>query len=183
MGQDLDELFDVVDEQDRVIGQAPRRVVHANSWRHRAIHVLVFNAAGQVFLHKRSMRKDLFPGTWDSSCAGHVGAGEDYDPTAVRELAEELGVKLAAGSPAGGAGVPGLQRLFKLEAQPMTGWEFVWVYRLAHEGPFVLHPEEIECGGWFAPAEVDRWLAEKPEEIAPALQLLWPRVGGRQVID
>ena len=44
------------------------------------------NRAGQVFLHQRSMQKDLFPGYWDSSAAGHVGAGEDYDGTAVREL-------------------------------------------------------------------------------------------------
>jgi isopentenyl-diphosphate delta-isomerase type 1 len=172
MGQDLDELFDVVDEQDRVVGQAPRRVVHANGWRHRAIHVLVFNRAGQVFLHKRSATKDLFPGAWDSSCAGHVGAGEDYDPTAVRELAEELGVKLSA---------PPL-RLFKLDAQPMTGAEFVWVYRLEHEGPFVLDPDEIECGGWFAPAEVDRWIAERPEEFAPALRLIWSAVRTRSAL-
>jgi len=172
MGQNLDELFDVVDEQDRVVGQAPRRVVHANGWRHRAIHVLVFNREGRVFLHKRSMRKDLFPGTWDSSCAGHVGAGEDYDPTAVRELAEELGLRLARAP----------ERLLRLEAQPMTGWEFVWVYRLAHEGPFALDPDEIECGGWFEPAEVDRWIAARPAEIAPALALIWREARAHRLI-
>lgn len=172
MGQNLEELFDVVDERDQVVGQAPRRIVHANGWRHRAIHVLVFNAAGKVFLHQRSMQKDLFPGRWDSSCAGHVGAGEDYDPTAVRELAEELGITAA----------PPLEKLFKLAAQPMTGWEFVWVYRLRHEGPFVLAPDEIERGDWFEPAAVDRWITDKPEEIAPALQLLWREARDRKVI-
>lgn len=173
MGQNLDELFDVVDEHDRVVGQAPRRVVHANGWRHRAIHVLVFNGAGKVFLHQRSRQKDLFPGAWDSSCAGHVGAGEDYDPTAVRELAEELGLRLSTPP----------RRLFKLEAQPMTGAEFVWVYRLEHEGPFVLDPDEIERGDWFAPAEVDRWIAERPDEIAPALRLLWREARARSVVS
>lgn len=179
MGQDLEELFDVVDAEDRVTGQAPRREVHARQWRHRAVHVFVFNRAGQVFLHLRSQSKDLFPGTWDSSCAGHVGAGEDYDPTAVRELAEELGITVAPPPAAGEPSAPGrLHRLFKVEAQPGTGWEFVWVYRLEHEGPFVLPPEEIERGGWFSPAEVDHWLAERPGEFAPALALLWPRVRG-----
>lgn len=173
MGQNLDELFDVVDERDAVVGQAARRVVHANSWRHRAIHVLVFDARGRVFLHKRSMQKDLFPGRWDSSCAGHVGAGEDYDPTAVRELAEELGIEVT----------PPLERLFKLEAQPMTGWEFVWVYRLRHDGPFVLAPDEIECGDWFEPTEVDRWIEERADEIAPALSLLWSEGRERKVIS
>ncbi len=179
MAQNLEELFDVVDEQDRVTGQAARRVVHANGWRHRAVHVLVFNRAGKVFLHQRSMAKDLFPGMWDSSCAGHVGAGEDYDTTAVRELEEELGIRLSVES---SGVIPQLrdrpQRMFKLEAQPDTGWEFVWVYRLEHEGPFTLHPDEIERGDWFAPEEVDRWLKERPEEIAPALGLIWPMMAG-----
>ncbi len=194
MGQDLDELFDVVDERDRVTGQAARRVVHANGWRHRAVHVLVFDRGGRVFLHQRSMTKDLFPGAWDSSCAGHVGAGEDYDTSAVRELEEELGIgadvaTLSRGSSAAmelSRGVvpplrdrPQMQRLFKLEAQPDTGWEFVWVYRLEHEGPFTLHPDEIERGDWFTPEEVDRWLKLRAGEIAPALALLWPMVSGQ----
>ena len=165
MGQNLDELFDVVDEQDRVTGQLPRREVHRLKLRHRAVHLLVVNRAGQVFLHKRSMQKDLFPGTWDSSAAGHVGAGEDYDGTAVRELEEELGCRPAKPP----------QRLFRIEAREETGQEFVWVYRVESEGPFTLQPDEIERGGWFSPAEIDRWLAERPHEIAPALLFLWPK--------
>lgn len=166
MGQNLDELFDVVDEQDRVIGQLARREVHARGLRHRAVHLLVVNAAGQIFLHKRSKMKDLFPGVWDSSAAGHVGAGEDYDGTAARELAEELNC-VPKRPP-----VP----LLKIEARPETGQEFVWVYRVDDEGPFTLQAEEIECGDWFAPAAIDRWIAERPEELAPALIYLWPQV-------
>jgi len=169
MGQNLDELFDVVDEQDRVTGQMPRREVHRLKLRHRAVHLLVVNRAGQVFLHQRSKTKDLFPGYWDSSAAGHVGAGEDYDGTAVRELEEELGCRPERPP----------QPLFKIEAREETGQEFVWVYRVDAEGPFTLHPDEIERGGWFTPAEIDRWLVERPEEIAPALLYLWPRVRGR----
>lgn len=164
MGQNLDELFDVVDEHDRVTGSLPRREVHRRKLRHRAVHLLVVNAAGKVFLHKRSRTKDLFPGFWDSSAAGHVGAGEDYDQTAVRELAEELGCRPERPP----------RRLFKIEAREETGQEFVWVYRVAAEGPFTLQPDEIECGDWFTPDEIDRWLAERPHEIAPALLYLWP---------
>jgi isopentenyldiphosphate isomerase len=168
MGQNLDELFDVVDEHDRVTGQMARREVHRLRLRHRAVHLLVVNRAGQVFLHQRSRQKDLFPGFWDSSAAGHVGAGEDYDGTAVRELEEELGCRP----------VKAPQRLFKIEAREETGREFVWVYRVEAEGPFTLQPDEIERGGWFAPAEIDRWLAERPQEIAPALHYLWPLARG-----
>ncbi len=165
MGQNLDELFDVVDEQDRVTGQLARREVHRRKLRHRAVHLLVVNRAGRVFLHQRSMQKDLFPGVWDSSAAGHVGAGEDYDGTAVRELAEEIG-----GRPARPP-----QRLFKIEAREETGQEFVWVYRVEADGPFVLQADEIERGDWFTVAEIDRWIAERPHELAPAFLFIWPR--------
>lgn len=164
VGQNLDELFDVVDEQDRVTGQLARREVHRRKLRHRAVHLLVVNRTGQVFLHQRSMQKDLFPGYWDSSAAGHVGAGEDYDGTAVRELAEELGCR--PDQPP--------RPLFKIDACEETGQEFVWVYRVEAEGPFTLQPEEIERGDWFTPEQIDRWLVERPQEIAPALHYLWP---------
>ena len=168
MAQNLDELFDVVDEKDRVTGQLTRREVHRRGLRHRAVHLLVINRAGRVFLQRRSMQKDLFPGMWDSSAAGHVGAGEDYDGTARRELEEELGCR------------PELppQRLFKIEAREETGLEFVWVYRVEAEGPFILQADEIESGDWFSVEEIDRWLAERPAELAPAFLFIWPRVRG-----
>ena len=74
-----EEIFDVVNERDEVIGQQPRSEVHRLGLMHRAVHVLVFNAAGQVFLQKRSMKKDRQPGLWDSSASGHMDTGEDYD--------------------------------------------------------------------------------------------------------
>jgi isopentenyl-diphosphate delta-isomerase len=161
-----EEFFDLVNERDEVTGRAPRREVHARGLWHRAIHVLVFDAAGRVFLQKRSMRKDSSPGLWDSSCSGHVDSGEDYDAAAQRELGEEIGLYLAA-PPA---------RWFRIEACAETGWEFVWVYRLQHAGPFVLHPEEIERGDWFAPGELARLLAAQPAEFAPSFRLIWKRV-------
>jgi len=160
-----EEIFDVVDERDEVIGQAPRSEVHRRGLKHRAVHVLVFNARGELFLQKRSMLKDCFPGAWDSSASGHLDTGEAYDACSVREVREELGVQLQD--------VP--ERLFKVDACAETGQEFVWVYQCRHEGPFVLHPEEIERGGWFAPDEVSRWIAGKPEDFASGLVLIWRR--------
>ncbi len=91
-----EEIFDVVNERDEVIGQQNRGEVHRLGLMHRAVHVLVFNAARQVFLQKRSLKKDRQPGLWDSSASGHVDSGEDYDACAVREAREELGLHLAA---------------------------------------------------------------------------------------
>jgi isopentenyldiphosphate isomerase len=161
-----DELFDVVDGRDEVIGQLPRREVHQRGLRHRAVHVLVFNRRGELFLQQRALWKDDFPGAWDSSSAGHLGAGEGYDATAVREVGEELGVELGA--------TP--QRLFQLVAAPETGWEFCWVYRADHEGPFALQASEIRGGGWFEPAAIDAWLARRPGDFSSAFRVIWARV-------
>jgi isopentenyl-diphosphate delta-isomerase type 1 len=163
MTQPKDEIFDVVDAGDVVVGQASRREVHARHLFHRAVHVLVFSASGQVFLQKRSLKKDMAPGCWDSSCSGHVDAGEDYDAAAVRELGEEIGLKLDAAP----------ERWFRIEARAETGWEFVWVYRLKHPGPFVLNEDEIERGDWFSPADVARLIADRPDEFAISFRYLW----------
>ena len=163
-----EEIFDVVNERDEVIGQAPRKEVHAHGLWHRAVHVLVFNARGEVFLQKRSLKKDTAKGKWDSSSSGHLDTGEDYDACAVRELREEIGFHLTAT----GASLP-LRRLFKIDARIETGWEFCWIYRCESEGPFTLNPDEIETGGWFAPDAVTKWVNEKPRDFASAFVLIW----------
>jgi isopentenyl-diphosphate delta-isomerase type 1 len=160
-----EEIFDIVNEQDEVIGRAPRSEVHALGLLHRAIHVFVFNSRGEIFLQKRSMKKDRQPGVWDSSCSGHVDSGEDYDQTAMRELREEIGLRLNA-PPA---------RLFKMDACAETDAEFVWAYRCESDGPFQLDPDEIETGDWFKPERVSRWIEERPGDFAPAFMLIWGR--------
>jgi isopentenyl-diphosphate delta-isomerase type 1 len=158
-----DEIFDVVNERDEPVGRAPRREVHARGLRHRAVHVLVFDQHGRLFLQKRSMRKDLCPGLWDSSCSGHLDAGEDYDQAAGRELQEELGL----------TGTTPPQRWFRIEACEDTGQEFCWIYRLNCNGPFVLHPDEIDGGDWLTPTEVSARLVAHPENYCPAFKLIW----------
>lgn len=164
-----DEFFDIVNERDEVIGRAARSEVHARGWRHRAVHVLVFNARGELFLQKRSLLKDRQPGVWDSSASGHVDSGEDYECCAVREAHEELGVTLAEPP----------ERLFKFDACEATDQEFVWIYRARHEGPFTLPPQEIERGGWFSPDAITRWMEERPREFATAFVAIWRRLASR----
>ncbi|HZT23832.1 MAG TPA: NUDIX domain-containing protein [Verrucomicrobiae bacterium] len=167
-----EEIFDIVNERDEVIGRATRREVHARGLWHRAVHVLVFNSRGEVFLQKRSLKKDTAAGLWDSSASGHLAAGEGYDAGAARELREEIGLEPGRG------GGPAVKRLFKIAACAETGWEFCWVYRCENEGPFRLHPDEIERGGWFAPEQVSRWLAAAPADFASAFRLVWKQFSG-----
>jgi isopentenyldiphosphate isomerase len=188
-----EEIFDVVDERDEVVGRAARSEVHRRKLRHRAVHVLVFNRRGEVFLQKRSMLKDTARGKWDSSASGHLASGEDYAAGAVRELREEIGLDLghihltpsrtaAKLKPSSASLAPVretttasglLEKLFKIEACGETGWEFCWVYRCQSEGPFTLHPGEIERGDWYLPAFVTRWVTERPWDFASAFVLIW----------
>jgi len=161
-----EEIFDVVNERDEVVDRQPRSEVHRLGLLHRAAHVLVFNSRGEVFLQKRSMKKDRQPGVWDSSASGHVDSGEDYDACAVRELHEEIGLRVNA-SP---------RRLFKIMARPETDQEFIWIYGCEAEGPFELNPDEIERGGWFTPEAVTRWIAARPEEFASGFLLIWRKI-------
>ena len=171
-----EEWFDVVNERDEVIRRATRREVHATGLWHRAVHVLVFDAAGRVFLQKRSMLKDLSPGLWDSSCSGHRDAGEDYDAAAVRELAEEIGVRITITPSAGSGRATPLARWFRIDACEPTGWEFVWVYQLRYDGPITVDPLEIQYGEWVAPADVTARVRAKPGDFCPSFKLLWPMV-------
>jgi 8-oxo-dGTP pyrophosphatase MutT (NUDIX family) len=67
------------------------------------------------------------------------------------------------------------EKLFKIDASKDTGWEFVWIYKVTYDGPFKLHPEEIECGEWFSRDHVNQWLKSNPEEFASAFRVLWKR--------
>jgi len=160
-----EEMLDVVNEADQVIGRRSRHEVHRLGLKHRAAHVLVFNSLGEVFLQKRSLKKDVAAGQWDSSASGHVDSGEEYDACARRELREELGLNVAEPP----------QRLFKIDAHPETGWEFCWVYRCESEGPFELNPDEIEYGEWFAPEKITHWVAQKPGDFASSFRWVWKR--------
>ena len=160
-----EEIFDVVNERDEVISRAPRREVHARGLWHRAVHVLVFNTRGEIFLQKRSLKKDIAAGKWDSSASGHLDTGEAYDDCAVREVREEIGLQLSR--------TP--QRLFKIGACQETGWEFCWIYRCESDGPFTLHPDEIETGAWFTPEVVTKWVNGQPQDFASCFVLLWKK--------
>ncbi|HEY4283225.1 MAG TPA: 16S rRNA (adenine(1518)-N(6)/adenine(1519)-N(6))-dimethyltransferase RsmA [Chthoniobacterales bacterium] len=159
--KETDESFSVVDDSDVVMGAAPRHKVHGDNLRHRAVHILVFNAVGEVFLQKRSRRKDRHPCLWDSSAAGHVMAGEEYDAAAHRELKEELGIEVA------------LERITKLPASERTGQEFIWLYRARHNGEMSLNRDEIEAGRYFQPAIVTGWIAARPGDFAPGFNECW----------
>jgi len=155
------ERFPIVDKKDRILRYANRSEVHGNNLRHRAVHILLFNEAGELYLQQRSRWKDRHPLKWDSSAAGHVAFRESYDETARRELKEELGTT-----------VP-LHKVSKVSASQRTDHEFIWLYRGLTSGDLVPDNSEIEQGAFFRPAVIDGWTSARPEDFAPGFLECW----------
>lgn len=154
-GQSGDEMFDVVDEKNQVIGQERRAVVHARHLRHRAVHIFVFNRHGELWLQRRSHLKDKHPLAWDSSAAGHLDAGETYAIAVERELKEELGIAALT------------ECIATIPASEDTGWEFVELHRALHNGPMNYAPEEIAGGMFFRTDQIAHWIKARPQDFAP----------------
>lgn len=165
MAQNPNERFDVVDEHDVVLRQETRAQVHALKLFHRAVHILVFNPAGELYLQKRSLTKDSCPGRWTTSCSGHVDAGENYDQATRRELGEELGIHLPEDHHP--------QLLYKHGPCRETGYEFIQVYHLEWSGSITPDPMEIAEGRFVSEAELSRWLKQRPRDFAGSFRLVW----------
>ncbi len=161
MQNESEEQFDVVDDDDRVVGQLARSEVHRRRLQHRAVHVFLFRADGCLLIHKRADNKAEFPSVWTSSCSGHVSAGDDYDATAVRELFEELGVESA------------VERLKKFAACDDTSREFTVLYRCCSDAAVTPDPVEITSIRWMSVDKIQDWVMRSPQDFSPAFRLLF----------
>ena len=132
--QSPDEVFDVCDAEDRVIGQARRADVHSQNLLHRAVHIWVFRSTGQLVVQRRSASKDQYPNGLTSSASGHLDTGEDYLTAGLRELGEELGL----------FGVDP-QFVIKLRASPATAYEHTALFVITTDAP--LSPNAGEVAG------------------------------------
>ena len=165
-GADPKESLQVVDDQDRPLQGVDRATVHAQKLLHRAIHILVLNSAGELFLQRRSYRKDTFPRKWDSSAAGHVDLGESYEACASRELREELGLTAQP------------REIGRVPASEKTGQEFIRIYQAEADEIIDLNEAEIESGGFFPLSLVDEWVQRRPQDFASGFLECYREVRG-----
>ena len=156
-----EELFDICDRRDRVIGTLPRSEVHRRGLPHRAVSVFVVRPDGRLLVHRRALTKDESPGLWTGSATGHVSAGEDYDTAAGRELAEELGL------------TGPLERLHTFPASAETAHEFTALYRLVTDADPVPDPGEIAEVAWRGVDEIAADLARDRERFTVTFQVLF----------
>ncbi|MFW5746807.1 MAG: NUDIX hydrolase [Nanoarchaeota archaeon] len=149
----MEECLDIINDQDEVIGKAPKTEIYRSGHHHRIVHIILFNKDGKMLLQKRSKNKHMTAGAWVTSAGGHVTSGESYEQAAHRELKEELGVDTdltlrftdSYTYPAG----------YNKKSIKKTLKTFVGT----HEGPFNIEPREVE--------EVRFFSLKKIREISP----------------
>jgi len=140
-----DEIFEIVDEDNKVIGTARRAECHGNpALIHRTSHVVVFNPDGRVLLQRRSHLKDIQPGKWDTAVGGHLDPGEDFETAARREMQEELGLPSELE----------LQYLFDAKIRNQVESENTRVFGAVYAGPFNYPDDEIDEVRFFTAAEL-----------------------------
>ncbi|MEU5190403.1 NUDIX domain-containing protein [Streptomyces klenkii] len=148
--QPADEVLDIVDEQDRVVGRAPRGEAYARGLRHRCVFVLARDGEGRIFVHRRTAGKLVFPSRYDVFVGGVVGAGESYDEAALREAEEELGV----------SGLPAPTPLFRFlyEGEGGSWWSAVYEVRC----DLAVSPQvsEVAWHGFLSEGELEARLGE-----------------------
>lgn len=136
------ELVAWVDEEDRQLGALPRAELRERGLIGRCTFILLFNGAGELCVHRRTLSKALYPGFWDVAAGGMVGPGESYAEAAARELHEELGI----------AGVPLREHgRFFFEDPGNRLWGTV--YSAVSDARLVLQPEEVLEARFMSPQQ------------------------------
>ena len=156
-----DEIYDVVDMEDRVISKATRKEIHQNKLIHRSVHIFVVNPEGDLFLQKRALSKDENPGFWDTSSAGHVDSGESYLTAANRELKEELGISEP------------LALFMQIRACKESYWEHVTAYTCTTRQSIVINPAEISEGRFWSLNEINTTLAKKNDPFTSTFKIIF----------
>jgi isopentenyldiphosphate isomerase/intracellular septation protein A len=144
-----EEWFPVVNEDGKVIGQAPRSVCHDGKSKllHPVVHLHLFNKEGKLFLQKRSLKKDIQPGRWDTSVGGHIAPGESVEDALKRETSEEIGLKNI---------VPQFVHRYVWESQRER--ELVFSFLTVSEDVPVTNPDEIDEGRYWSYDEINKSL-------------------------
>lgn len=158
----MDEIVALYDEHGRECGTAPRSRVRALNLRHGATGILVRRGTDEIFLHRRTTTKDVFPGLYDFAAGGVLAAGEDPYHGAVRELAEELGITGVALTALGEADY----------ADEHTNYR-AFLYLVDWSGPVRLQPEEVDWGDWVTRGELLDRVRRTPGEFVPDTVALW----------
>ena len=89
----MEEMVDIIDENDNIIGETTWEEAVKNKLLRRSVRIFIFNSKGEMLLQKRSKKVKIHPNLWTSAATGSVTSGEEYEKIAQKELLEEVGIK------------------------------------------------------------------------------------------
>ena len=158
------EWLDIVNENDMIIGKAPRNEIYQKRLMHRIVHVLIFNDEGEMAMQLRSKKKSFCPLHWSTTVGGHVQTGENYEQAALREYQEELGT------------VTKLHLIRTLLYRNNHGPnKFLTIYRTTYNGPFTLDPNDVELVKFFNMDDI-KYMIKNGEKFHPELLFILERI-------
>lgn len=172
---DEDEVLDLVDENDQVIGQINRNETsNGHDGYLRAAELLIMNDRGQLWIPRRQIHKRIKPRGLDFSAAGHVSSGETYEETLQKEVAEEINLELDKDK---------LAFLHKFTPRPDLPPYFrsVWLYH-SNDVPHY-NPDDFSGYEWLTPEQLLKRISEGDEakesltETAQYIVDHWKAVG------
>jgi isopentenyldiphosphate isomerase len=158
-----EELIDIVNEKNEVIGQAKRGDAHKKGLLHRTAVIFLFNSKGELLVQKRSQKKNDSPGKFDYSAAGHVQAGESHESGAKSELKEELGLECKLKEE--------FTEFQEFKKQEKHMRHLAKIYSCVYDGKINFNPEEIDSVQFIKPKELLIAMKKEPEKFASSLKL------------
>jgi len=145
-----EEWLPLVGKDGKVIGSAPRSVVHNghSRWLHPVVHIQLIRDGG-LWLQKRPLHKQVQPGKWDTAVGGHVAANETVEKSLQREATEEIGVDLKE-----------VHHLGRYHWDSPLENELVLAFTLKYNGEITPHPEELDGGRVWSFDEIENNLGK-----------------------
>lgn len=147
----MEEIFPIVDEHGNIIGEATRSRCHdGTKLLHPVVHLHIFNSKGELYMQKRSLKKDVQPGKWDTSSAGHIDLDESPIQAVKREVQEELGIE-------------NIEPVFiiKYIIESDMERELSYCYYTVYDGEIKIDHDEVVDGRFWTASEIENFLGKE----------------------
>jgi len=159
-----DEIIDVVDECNNIIGKELKSICHKKGLWHRAASIFVFNKEGRLLIQKRAPNKELLPNCLCSSASGHLEKGDSYEQGAKRELKEELGI---------GCDLKSIGK-FSMQVTYLDGRkdrEHCEIFICNYDGKFDLQKEEVSSVEFLSIDKIKEMIAANKDQFTPGFRI------------
>lgn len=161
-----DEVIDIVDEDNNIVGKELKSKAHRNGHWHKAIHIWIYNSEGEILLQRRALDKDSYPGMWTHAVGGHISSGEDPETAALREAVEEIDLNIKKKD----LEFYKIRKDTDVVAEDFLDNEFDYVYLVKFNGSvndLELQEEEVYDVKFISQDKLKKDLKENPDKYIP----------------